>query len=252
MKTTWIVLLAVGLPFLFIAVELLYIVRNGTYVPAPEIPRDTTTSGAGRPLNYVVMGDSTSIGQGVDYADSIGPLSVAHLAKQYRVTYTNVGISGATTRDTLVKQVSAATAHKPDLVLLSVGANDATHFKTGSSVHQAMDQITDALIADNCHVKIVLTGSPAMGSVSRLPWPIKQLMGLRARQINHAYAPVIADKQLTFAGLADKTGAAFMHHPEYFAADNFHPNKAGYAIWAPVINAALDQALASQPSHCTN
>jgi acyl-CoA thioesterase-1 len=245
-----VALLVVALLVVFVLFEALYVKFSGTAVPAPTIPRQTVTSGKGPALKYVVMGDSTSIGQGAPYEDTIGPKSVAHLAQKHKITYTDVGVSGARTHDVLVDQLSAAVALKPDLVLLSIGANDATHLTGGKSLTTDMDDITSQLIAANCDVKVVLTGSPAMGSVTRFPWPLKQFMGLRQRQVNRAYAPVIADKQLTFAALADKTGGAFMQHPEYFAKDKFHPNAAGYAVWVPVINDALDQALASQPSHC--
>ena len=113
-----------------------------------------------------------------------------------------------------------------------------------------MNHIVDSLIGTNCRVKIVLTGSPAMGSVTRFAWPLKQYMGLRARQVNTVLKPIISARQLTFAPVADKTGHLFLEHPEYFAADNFHPNAAGYATWMPIINDALDQALTNQPSHC--
>lgn len=251
MKVGLIATIVISLAVLFVLFEFLYVKYNGTYVPAPTIPRQTITLGkTGKNIQYVVLGDSTSIGQGAQYQASIGPQTAAHLAKNYQVNYTNLGISGATTKDVITKQLSAAVALKPDVVLLAIGANDATHLTSGAGLRSQMEQITSGLIAANCNVKIVLTGSPAMGSVKRFPWPIRQFMGLRTQQINSAYALVIAHQKLTFAYLADKTGVAFAQHPEYFAADNFHPNDAGYATWIPVVNSALDTALATQPSHC--
>jgi acyl-CoA thioesterase-1 len=250
-KPVLICFLIVGLGVIFVAAEALYVIYSGTAVQAPNIPRQTSKSGSSATtLTYVVMGDSTSIGQGAPYKVSIGPKSMEQLAQKYQVSYTNLGVSGARTQDVVTTQLPAASALKPDLVLLSIGANDATHLTSGKSLSSNMSKIASQLIAANCNVKIVLTGSPAMGSVLRFPWPLKQFMGLREKQVNQAYAPVIAAKQLTFAELAIKTGPAFAQHPDYFAGDKFHPNAAGYAVWVPVINGALAKALASQPSHC--
>jgi lysophospholipase L1-like esterase len=234
----------------FVVVEFLIVKYRGTPVLAPEIPRNTETLGSGPALSYVVMGDSTSIGQGSDYADSIGQKSAAHLAVTHSVSYTDVGISGATVKTVLDSQLDKAATYKPDVVLLSVGANDATHLTSGASIRQNLPKIIDGLVKANCNVKIVLTGSPQMGSVPRFPWPLKQFMGLRTKQINNAIASVISKQQLTLSPIAAKTGPIFAAHPELFASDKFHPTAAGYAVWIPVINDALDQALASQPSHC--
>ena len=46
-----------------------------------------------------------------------------------------------------------------------------------------------------------------------------------------------------FAHIADETGKTFLEHPEYFAADKFHPLDEGYAVWVPILNAAIDKAL---------
>jgi lysophospholipase L1-like esterase len=243
--------LLVGLVILFVAFEFIYVVYNGTTVNAPAIPRDTSSYGtSGSPLKFVVIGDSTSIGQGAPYPESIGPKAAQHIAQTHQVSYTNFGISGATAQTLVDRQLAKAVALKPDVVLIAIGANDATHLTKSASLRQSMNHITDSLISANCNVKIVLTGSPAMGSVKRFAWPLKQYMGLRQRQVNSAFTPIIASKQLTLAPVAAKTGKLFREHPEYFAADNFHPNAAGYAAWVPVINTALDQALANQPSHC--
>ncbi len=228
---------------LFLAAELLFIKNNGTPVPAPAIPRDAQVLGTGPKLTYVVMGDSTSIGQGTDYEHAYAPISAKHLAMNYEVTFVNVGISGATAASVLAVQLPQAITYKPDVVLLAVGANDATHFVKGKAFQTSIQSIIDGLRAANPAVKIVVTGSPAMDSVARFPWPARQLMGLRTRQINAAYTPIIVKNNLTFAKIAQGTRAAFLADPTLLAPDKFHPNGRGYALWVPIVNAALDQAV---------
>lgn len=228
---------------LFVLVEFLIVKFNGSAVPSPKIQRGLTVLGSGPKLTYVVMGDSTAIGQGTDYEHSYAVASAKHLAQKYLVNFVNVGVSGAVAKTVLDAQLRQALMYKPDVVLLAVGANDATHLTSGKTIQTSIKQIVDSLKKANSQVRIVVTGSPAIDSVSRFPWPVKQLMGLRTRQVNSALTTVIKQSHLTFAPIADKTRAAFLADPTLFAADKFHPNARGYALWAPVINDALDEAL---------
>ncbi len=230
---------------LFVVAELLIIKYNGSDVPTPNIPRGEQVFGSGPALRYVVMGDSTSIGQGADYSQSYAYGSAQHLSQRYTVHLINVGVSGARAKDVLDTQLGKAVAYKPDVVLLGVGANDATHFTSGAAMEQSLQAIIDGLKKANPKLKIVVTGSPAMGSVARFPWPAKQLAGLRERQINTVFTRLDRQDHLTMAPVAAKTGPAFRADPTLFAADNFHPNTRGYALWTPVINDALDSALQS-------
>jgi lysophospholipase L1-like esterase len=242
-----LIVVAVILVVLLLGVaEVLFIKYNGSDVPAPDIPRGPQELGAAGPaLTYVVMGDSTSIGQGADYSQSYAVASARHLAQNHRVKFVNVGISGATAKSVLDIQLSQAVKYKPDVVLLAVGANDATHFTSGGSLRQSLEQIINGLKKSNCQIRIIVTGAPAMDSAPRFPWPAKQLMGLRTRQVNNVFAPLVRQDGLTWAPVAAKTRAAFLADPTLFAADKFHPNARGYALWTPVINTALDQSLAA-------
>lgn len=236
---------------LFAAAEFLIVKYNGSAVPAPNIPRQPKVLGSGPGLTYVVMGDSTSIGQGTDYSHSYALASAEHLAANHQVTFINVGISGATAKSVLDVQLARAVKYKPDVVLLAVGANDATHLTGGKSIQTSLQGIINGLKQANCEVRVVVTGSPAMDSVRRFPWPLKQLMGLRTKQVNAAFAPIIKQDNLTLAPIAVKTRAAFLADPTLLAADKFHPNARGYALWKPVVNQALDQALqAPTPADC--
>ena len=52
------------------------------------------------------------------------------------------------------------------------------------------------------------------------------------------------------APIAERTGPSFRKDRTLFAADRFHPNARGYALWIAVINDALDAAIARQPGPC--
>jgi acyl-CoA thioesterase I len=231
-----------------VAIEILTIKYNGTLVPAPNIPRSSHVSNTGPQLTYVVMGDSTSIGQGAEYNHSYAMKSAEHLAQKYAVTLINTGVSGARTADILSDQIDEAIRHKPDVVLLGVGANDVTHFTNTQHLQNSLQQIIDALKQANPEVRIIATRSPAMDSVSRFPLISKFILRIRTTQVNKAFDLIIEKNNLTPALIAEGTRDAFLADPSLTAADNFHPNEKGYALWTPIINSALDLAVDSSRS----
>ena len=238
------VLALLGVVILVVVTNLVIIARNGSVVAVPEIPRGETTVGQGKPLNYVILGDSTAVGQGGDYQKGIAVQTAAHIASKGRsVTYQNFAVSGARVSDVLTKQLSGAVELKPDVVLISVGANDLTHFTSLGSIKKDMQSIISELRQVNPDCVIVITGTPQMGTVLRFPQPAKYFAKIRTAQMNSMFGQLATQNNLVFARIADKTGATFGRNPNLFAPDKFHPNNDGYAVWIPFLNEAIDSAL---------
>jgi len=221
--------------FAFVAAEILYIKYSGKPVGVPDIPRSQQTLGTGKPLRYVVMGDSTAISQGGTYADGYAVRTAAYLAESYTVTWQNVAVSGARAHDVEAKQLPKALAAKPDIVLIAVGANDVTHLTDTNSVVSSLGHVIDGLRQQNQAVEIVLTGSPDMGSVPRFAQPARWLAGERTKTLNDRIIALAHKKKAYFAPIAAQTGRQFRRHPELFAADKFHPTTEGYKLWTSVI-----------------
>lgn len=224
-------------------IELLIIKYNGTPVAVPDIPRSAETFGSGPPLTYAVLGDSTSVGQGAPYDQGIARGSARHLANTHTVALHNFGISGARAADVRQSQLPKAVSVRPDVVLLSVTANDVTHMTSINSVRGDLMAVIDGLRSANPNVRIIFTGAPQMGSIPRFPEPIRSLARLRTAHMNTMARRLVQEQGITFAPIAEKTGPAFSRQPELFAADKFHPNEKGYALWTAVINEALGKAL---------
>lgn len=237
----------VALLVLFIAGEILYIAFNGTKVPAPKISRETYTIGRGSPLRYAILGDSTAVAQGAHYDQGYSVASAKHLAMKRPVSWINYAVSGARAQDVLKSQLPKALTDKPDVVLIAVGANDVDKLTSPDRVANELRQCIEALRIANPKVAIVLTGAPAMGTIPRFPQPIRWYAGIRTTKLNKAVVQLTEETHTTFAPIADKTGPIFREHPEFFAADKFHPNAHGYQVWKPVINHALDAALSNRP-----
>ncbi|MFN2635213.1 MAG: SGNH/GDSL hydrolase family protein [Thermoanaerobaculia bacterium] len=244
-------------PLIAIAIWLLAAVLVGCRASRPEpltAPRHATSTslGSGAPLLYLVLGDSTAAGVGADYEQGIVMATARHLGRSRRVEVVNVAVSGARFRDVISGQLPRARGIKPDLVLLDVGANDVTHLTSSRSVRRDLEEILRSLLAANCEARIVVTGAPDMGSPPRIPFFLRGIAAVRARRMNRIARRAVTAHGLTFAAIAERTGPAFRRDRTLFASDRFHPNARGYALWAAVLDEALDAALAEQPGHCAS
>jgi lysophospholipase L1-like esterase len=197
-------------------------------------------------ITYVVLGDSTAAGVGAPPDRGIVPVTAATLRENHAVTVTNVSVSGARMRDLANEQLPRAEALLPDLVLISAGANDVTHLTPIRSVRRDLLTIVQRLRRANPTVRIVLTGSPDMGSPPRIPRPLRGIAAFQTRRINQMMRDVAAREGLTFAPIAEVTGPMFRRDPSLFDSDRFHPNERGYATWIPVLNRAIAEALAGR------
>lgn len=194
-------------------------------------------------VSYLVLGDSTAAGVGADYDQGIAMATTRELSRTHEVKMHNVSVSGARIREVLDDQLPRAASIRPDLVLLSVGANDVTHLTSVRSMRASLREIVQHLRSTNPDVAIVITGSPDMGSPPRVPRLLRGLASLRTKQVNRMFVAEAERLHLTFAPIAAETGPLFRRDRSLFAADRFHPNERGYATWTAVLNRALAAAL---------
>jgi lysophospholipase L1-like esterase len=225
---------------LFICGEALWITYNGTPVSTPTIDRGAKTLGNGAPLTLVVLGDSTAISQGGSYGKGYAMATAQYLAKDRQVTWVNLAVSGARSHNVADEQLSKALSYRPDVALVAVGANDVTHLTRYASARSSLQQTIKALRRVNPEIKIVLTGSPDMGSVPRFPQPVRWLAGERTKGLNRMVSQLAQDERVIFAPIAERTGPTFRRNPRLFAPDKFHPNTEGYRLWTPIITRSLE------------
>lgn len=205
----------------------------------------------GKPLKYLVMGDSTAVGQGTTPENGFAVQTAQQLAKEYKVTMINTGVSGAKVKGILDDQVPIAEKFKPDLVIISMTANDTVRLTNLDSVAQDAQTIVDRIITANCEAKIVITGSPDMGTVLRFYPPLKQIASWHSRRVTDVMKKVIEKNNLTYAPAYEEVGPPFYKDPSLLSADKYHPNERGYKVWTAMWNKAITNALENQKSHCT-
>ena len=216
-------------------------------VPFTNPSREPRLCGSsGRELIYIVLGDSTAAGRGAEYDEGIAIGTARYLAANRRVTLFNFGVSGARLHDVVAEQLKLAEQLRPDIVLVSAGANDVTHLTPVRTMEADVIETVRRLRRSNPNVVIVVTGSPDMGAPPRIPAPLRPIASSRTRTVNRMFRTVAASEHAAFAPIADSTGALFRKDRSLFAEDRFHPNARGYATWTEVLTRSLRDALANQ------
>jgi len=226
------------------AVALLFVevqVARGGVRPAAGPPRpDGAPAGPpGTPVDTVVwLGDSTAAGIGATTLSGILPEQASALIGR-PVRMTVLAVSGHTVADVLHAQLPKVAAIRPTVVFISVGANDTTHLTSRNRFRHDYEQVIAGL--PSTVRSIVLLGVPDMGAPPWLAQPLRAVAGWRGRFLDDDVRHLAArTPKATYVDIAGKTGPAFRADPDrYFARDHFHPNDAGYGLWARAVAEAV-------------
>ena len=173
----------------------------------------------------VAIGDSAAQGIGASRpAHSYVGVLAKRLGSRYRVV--NLGISGATVRMAIERELPALAALQPDIVTVSIGANDIAGFDERRFARD-IRELFDAL--------------PAHAIVADLPsfhfLPAERRVAVANRIIRDA----AAERHLVIAPLHARTRRQGLWGVStQFAGDLFHPNDRGYAVWASAFASAVE------------
>ncbi len=194
-------------------------------------------------LSMVWLGDSTAAGVGVaDAADALPRQVASGLDRPVQLHV--LARSGARIADVVADQLPAVAALNPDVVLVSVGANDATHFTSVDSYAASWERVRHGSPG-----RLVALGIPDMGSPPRLAQPLRALAGWRGRRLDGAGARRVGRQgEAAYVDIAAATGPAFRRDPDrYFADDRYHPSTEGYRLWAKAVLEDLRRTLPRRP-----
>ena len=183
-------------------------------------------------LLYVAIGDSAAQGIG---ASRPGRSYVGAVAAHIRATtgttvkVVNLGISGATVRIALDKELRHLAKLAPDVVTVSIGANDIPTFDA-ARFERELDELYAQL--------------PKHAIVADLPTfyflPAERMVRaanliLRRVAAKHGLAVAPLHERMRRQGLWGVT--------TQFAGDLFHPNDRGYRVWASAFLPAVDDRI---------
>lgn len=164
----------------------------------------------------VVLGDSLSAEYGLERGHGwVSLLQQRLVTEKIPANIVNASISGETTSGGRARLQSLLNKHKPDVVIIELGANDALR---GLSLGATQDNL-EAMVksAANAHAKILLVGMqipPNYGADYTKRFTA--LFPKVAKQSRTALVPFM------LKGVAEK--------PELFQADRIHPNETAHPI----------------------
>jgi lysophospholipase L1-like esterase len=180
----------------------------------------------------VWLGDSTAAGVGATSVEQALPHLVASSLDR-PVDVDSRAVSGDRVADVVADQLDSLQALRPDVVLISVGANDVVHLTSRADFRRTYEQMVRA-IPDDAH--LVLLGVPDMGAPTRYAQPLRATAGLRGRQLDEIVRDIASDVGATYVDIAGETGPTMRADTaRYFSVDRFHPSEEGYRLWADAV-----------------
>ncbi len=204
--------------------------------------------GPGKPISFVVLGDSTACGFGVSTPEETpGALLASGLAALAGrpVKLTVVAISGAETHE-LDAQIDKALAVGPDVALVIIGANDVTHRTLPSESVRLFARGVRRLRDTGCEV--VAGTCPDLGTVEPLAFPLRQVARRWSQRLAAAQTIAGVEAGARTVSLGSLLGPEFAAAPrELFGPDRFHPSATGYASAAVALLPSLAAAIGCWP-----
>lgn len=227
MKIFYILIILSVIYVSFIFVRIRYTLHTANL---PNIVQSDAVIGQGPPLKYIAAGDSTAVGEGASSVQQTYTYRIAqHLSESHTVEYRNVGVLGAKTDDVITEQLPSIIEFQPDIVTISIGANDVTHLRKNSHTLKNINTILRTL-TEKTNAQIYLTDIPVVDRATLLPYPVRALWGYKAKNLN----PEILTLENERVHVIDIYNFGWENYPDIqttFAKDQFHPNDTGYDNW---------------------
>jgi lysophospholipase L1-like esterase len=206
--------------------------------PAPRLEQFDPSAEFGDPnlplLKVAVLGDSSVTAPGVSGPHEIWvSLICSRLAENRHVVLRSFALGGSRAQDVLTEQLEPALEYGPDVVFLSVGANDAIKGVPRRKFIEDLDRIVAAFAATGAMV--VQSGVGFLGSIPRLQPPLSQMMERRAVRFDLAHREVAARHGTAVVDQRSDDRLAWHRDRSLWAEDYFHVSAAGHARWAETV-----------------
>ncbi len=183
-------------------------------------------------LSVLGLGDSTIAGVGVDnpmlgLTSQFAKALYGHTSRG--VEWDSVGQRGITSAQLLDHYLPLALDEHDDVdvVMLSIGANDAKNLVSASRAVGNIVRIIDTLHQHYPNALVIASSLPAFHLFGTLPQPLRSIIAGHAQSIERSARPLVEARRF-----AVMTPPPPNYPPGFFASDGFHPSAEGYRIWA--------------------
>lgn len=234
---------------LFAIGSVLALVVTGLMVAAP-FGDPTTPRPAERPLVYVAVGASDSVGVGAkDPSTEAWPVVFVEQALPASTELINLAVPGAKVPEALAEQVPRAVAAEPDLVTVWLNVNDLRALVEPAVYGQQLRELITALRRGG-ETTVLVANTPELDQlpvVQSSPFP-PAVVEERVAEYNRVIAEVVEDTGAVLVDLhsPSKELEAAGRIPSLTSEDGFHPNAAGYRevakVFAATYRRVVDQA----------
>lgn len=189
-----------------------------------------------RTYTYVALGDSVAEGIGATILDrSYTSIIYTYLKRsKKRVEYHNFSKQYAPVAWVREEQIEKAISLQPDLITLSVGAND---IRVRNMPWKFKDDLREVIqkLKDQTNATIIINSIPDFSHLSVIPFLIKPITRLWISRYNNAIEQVARETGILYVDLFHTTGVFAKTFPEITGDDGFHPSDFGHALWAQSI-----------------
>lgn len=199
-----------------------------------------TAEGAGRQVRLAVFGDSTAAGVGAKcHQAALAGMLAGAVAQQTgrEVSWRAVAASGATSRTARDLAPHLADSNwRPDVVVVLVGVNDLKKLRRLRDWDQDVLALLAAIDEITGNARVIVSGMAPVSRFPALPQPMRAVMALRARAMDHTLRRTAGDGYVPVNAKMIRSG--------FFAEDGFHPSSQGYGAWAGELAGPVSRAVA--------
>ncbi|MEA1902007.1 MAG: GDSL-type esterase/lipase family protein [Actinomycetota bacterium] len=205
--------------------------------PSPSLEEFDPSGEFGHPdkpsLRVAVLGDSSVTAPGVAGPEEIWVSLVAErLAETHYVDLKSFAVGGSMAHDLVFDQLEEAILFGPDIVFVSVGANDAIK---GVPIRKFVSSL-DRLIAElaDTGATVLHSGVGDLGTIPRLYPPLSTLMTRRSLKFDRAHWEIARRHGTTVVPHRNDNRDMWTADLSLWSPDLFHVNAAGHARWADI------------------
>jgi lysophospholipase L1-like esterase len=208
--------------------------QNQTYVLGYGISSENTT--------YVAMGDSLTAGVGVDNYEKSFPFLIAEsfAASGVDVILKDRAFPGFRTADLKGDLLEKVIKDKPGVITILIGVNDIHGLVKKTDFKNNYEAILKRLTSET-KAKIYVVGIPFIGGTDLLQFPYNFYFDWQTKKFNEVIKNLADTYQVKYIDLYSQTVDEFKKEGDHYAADSFHPSEKGYAEWAKIIYAGINQ-----------